>query len=1013
MKKTLLLTVFLLSASLLHAQLKGKVTDASDGSPIAGATVLIKGSDKGAQTNAEGNYEIQVNKGNVLVFSFLGMNSQEITIDNQSILDVRLSSDTQLLDEVVVTALGLERKAKSLTYSTQVINNEELTRAKDPNPMNNLAGKVSGLQINRSSSGAGGSVNITLRGLKSNRNNQPLYVIDGLPITNTSGSGSEGAFGGGTDKGDILSTLNPDDIANISILKGASASALYGSVGQNGAIMITTKKGQVGKTRIDLSLNSTLDQAFYLPKMQYRYAQTPSTNGDAEDSWGQKGNFTDHVNDFFQTGHTLISSIALSGGTDKMQNYFSFSNTANKGILPTNEFKQNTFTYRVSTKFFDDKLKFDGNIMYSNQDVKNRPSSGLYFSPIAGLYMFPRGLNFSEYEQNYQYLSPGRNVNLQNWFNINSDKGLSGTHHSQNPYWVLNKIPTFQTRHNIISALSAHYSLTDWLSISLRGTLNRRWDNFERHVYAGTQGVLGGQTSANISTDNGRFMRENGGAVTKYGDLLLSGNRSLSEDLSLQFTLGGSITDEESNSWNLDARKLRVVNGFNMGNLFRNDPINGLNEAFFRRQIQSVFAATNFGYKDYLFLDLTARNDWSSTLAKTPSAKSGYFYYSAGLSTVLTDYVKMPSWLNYTKVRLTYAQVGNDVAPYATMIPDATIANGMITPNNSGIFQDAALKPEISKSWEAGLEARFLDSRLSLDLALYKTNTINQYFSFSGPVGLLNTTVFLNAGNVENKGIEAALSYDVIAQDKLKWTTGLNYTANRNKVIELHPNLGERYPIGNFNVLRVGGTFGDIWGRTFMRDENGAMMVGANGRPMAGPDGYLGSTIPKALVGWTNTLSYGNVNLSATVDGRFGGKVVSITQGYLNSFGFSEESAEARDKGFVPIQAVDIDGKAVSQADPKEYYQGIGNRDGIIEGQMYSATNIRLRELSLGYRIPLQSKWISSAHISLVGRNLFFFRNDAPYDPELNTSTGVVGQGFDSFGLPTTRSYGLNLKFSF
>ncbi len=994
-------------------QLTGKVTDAQ-GSTLAGVSVSEKGTTNATFTNDNGEFTISVSSGSaVLVFTSVGFTTSEVAVNNQSSLTVVLTESTDQLEEVVVTALGIERKAKSLTYSTQTVKGEDLTRVKDANPMNNLIGRVSGLQINRSSSGIGGSVNITLRGLKSNRNNQPLYVVDGLPITNTGGSGSEGPFGGGTDRGDILSTLNPEDIASINVLKGASASALYGSVGQNGAIMITTKKGAAGSTRIDFSSNATFDQAFYIPKMQYRYAQSPSTNGDAEESWGVKGDFEDHTKDFYQTGHTLINSIAASGGNDKVQNYFSYSNTTNKGVLPTNKFNQHTISFRTSSKLLKDRLTVDANIMYANQDVKNRPSSGLYFSPIAGLYMFPRGLDFDEFKNGYEYLSPSRNLMLQNWFNINAEKELTGTHHSQNPFWVLNNIPTFQTRHNVISAVNLRFAVNDWLNLSARGTLNRQWNKFERNVYAGTQGVLSGQTSANIPEDNGRYQRDESGSITKYGDLLLTGNKDLSEDFQLNFTAGTSITDETSSGWSLDARKLRVVNGFHMGNIFREDPINALNENFGRRQIQSLFASTNLGYKGYLFLDLTARNDWSSTLANTSSLKSGYFYYSAGITTVLSDYLKMPEWNNYSKVRLTFAQVGNDVAQYTTMIPQATYNSGLITPNNSGVFQDAELKPEISKSWEAGYEGRFINNRLNVDIAVYKTNTINQYFSFSGPLGLLNTTLYLNAGNVQNKGIEIAVNYDVIRGNRFSWNTGINYTANRNKIIELHPNLGERYGIGNFNVLRVGGTFGDIWARTFMRDDKGMLMVGANGRPMAGPDGYLGSTIPKAIVGWTNTLTVGKVDVSLTIDGRFGGKVISVTQGYLNSFGYSEESAAARDRGYVSINAVDADGNAVTQADPKEWYQGIGNRDGIIEGQLYSATNIRLREFSLSYRIPVASSIFKNANVSLVGRNLFFLKNDAPYDPELNTSTGVTGQGFDSFGLPTTRSIGLNLKLGF
>lgn len=1013
------LFVLFLSFTVFHGfaqnvSVTGKVTDVQ-GSTLGGVSVSEKGTTNATFTNENGEFTILVQSGNaVLVFTSVGFQSAEVRVNNQSNVTVVLVESADQLEEVVVTALGIERKAKSLTYSTQTVKGDDLTRVKDANPMNNLIGRVSGLQINRSSSGIGGSVNITLRGLKSNRNNQPLYVVDGLPITNTGGSGSEGPFGGGTDRGDILSTLNPDDIASINVLKGASASALYGSVGQNGAIMITTKKGKAGATRIDFSSNATLDQAFYVPKLQFRYAQTPSTNGDAEDSWGPKGNFDDHAKDFYETGHTLINSIGLSGGNDKVQNYFSYSNTTNKGILPTNKFNQHTVTFRTTSKFLKDKLTVDANIMYANQDVKNRPSSGLYFNPIAGLYMFPRGLDFDDFKDGYEYLSPGRNLKLQNWFNVNADKGLSGTHHSQNPYWVLNRIPTFQVRHNVIAAVTARYAINDWLNLSARGTMNRQWNKFERLVYAGTQGVLSGQTSANIRADNGRYQREESGSIVKYGDLLLTGNKDLTEDLQLNFTAGTSITDETSNSWSLDARKLRVANGFHLGNIFREDPINALNEFFGRRQIQSLFASTNLGYKGYLFLDLTARNDWSSTLANTASLKNGYFYYSAGITTVLSDYIKMPEWNNYSKLRVSYAQVGNDVAQYATMIPQATYNSGLITPNNSGVFQDAELKPETSKSWEVGYEGRFANNRLNVDIALYKTNTINQYFSFAGPLGLLNTTLFLNAGNVQNKGIEIAVNYDVIKGNNITWNTGVNYTANRNKILELHPNLGERYDVGNFNVLRVGGTFGDIWARTFLRDDKGVIRVGTNGRPMAGPDGYLGTTIPSAIVGWNNTVTIGRLSASLTIDGRFGGKVMSVTQGYLNSFGYSEESAAARDLGYVSVNAVDADGNAVTQADPQQWYQGIGNRDGIIEGQLYSATNIRLREISCSYNIPVRSDVFKSASIGLVGRNLFFFKNDAPFDPELtNTTNGARGQGFDSFALPTTRSFGLNLKLGF
>jgi len=1014
-KQFIAFCLFLLSTISVHAQGKpvhGRVTG-TDGTPLPGVTISSRKSNKAVVTDANGDYSITAAPGEVLVFSYVGYATREAVVRNGEALNIILQTSDTELTTVVVTALGIKRAERSLTYSTQTISGSDLVKAKDVNPMNNLTGKIAGLQINRSSSGIGGSVSIVLRGLKSNRNNQPLYVIDGLPVVNTAGSGSTGPFGGNTDRGDILSSINPDDIQSINVLKGASASALYGSQGANGAIMITTKKGASGATRIDFSSTANVDQAFYLPKLQYTYAQSASEKGDAEDSWGKQGAYTDHVKDFFNLGTTFINSIALSGGTDKSRNYFSYANTANKGVMPTNTFKQHTLSFRNSAKLFNEKLSFDGSLMYAFQDVHNRPASGLYFNPLSGLYMFPRGLDFNQFKNNYEYLSPTRNLLLQNWFNINADAGLGGTHHSQNPYWILNKIPTDQTRHSLIGAVSLKYDINDWLSISTRGTLNRVWNTFERKVAAGTQGVLSGQTTGGTPVDNGRYIREEVTSTNKYGDLLLIGNKDLNDDLTLNFTVGTAISDLNSYGWNLDARQLRVANGFSLANLSRKDPVNLLTEVYQRNQTQSLFASANLGFKKYLFLDLTGRNDWSSTLASTPNEKSGFFYYSAGIAAILSDILQLRN--NYSKLRLSYAQVGNGVGVFVSQIPEATMASGNIVANSAGVYNDIPLKPEISNSWELGYEGRFIDNRLTVDLALYKTNTKNQFFTFQGPLGLLNTTVYLNAGNVENKGIELSLNYNVIKRTSFSWSTGVNYTANRNTVLELHPRLTNAYPIGNFNVLRVGGSFGDFWGKTFLRDASGKIVVDKDGTPLGSKDGYIGSSNPKALVGWNNSFKLGKVSLDFTVDGRFGGQVISITQGYLNSFGVSKLSADQRETG-VTIDAVDQDGKAVTNVPAQKYYQGVGNRDGIIEGEVYDATNIRLRQLSLAYQIPLRSNFIKNASISLVGRNLFFLTNKAPFDPELSTTTATGtdgGQGLDSFGPPATRSYGLNLNLSF
>lgn len=1020
MTKLKLLMLFMIIAGTLSAQTRqvnGRVTDINNNG-VPSATVKVKSSNTQTITDNDGNFSLSVPSGNVVLeISSVGYETTEVDVSaNDNSVSVMMATKSSALEEVVVTALGIQRKAKSLTYSTQTIKGDDLTTVKDANMMNSLIGKVSGLQINRSSSGIGGSVNITLRGLKSLRNNQPLYVVDGLPIVNTGGSGPTGPFGGNTDRGDVLSMLNPDDIVSINVLKGASASALYGSEGANGAIMITTKKGTAGTTKVEVSSSAMLDQAFYLPKLQFSYAQSPSAKGDAEESWGPKGDFKNHVDGFFNTGSTLINSVSLSGGNSKSQSFFSYANTTNKGVMPTNTFNQNTVTFRNETKFFNDKLIFNGSLMYSSQKIHNRPASGLYFGVLPGLYMFPRNLDFGYYKENFEYFSTTRNLYLQNWFDINFDEGLGGTHHEQNPYWALYRDPTDQTRYDVIGAVNLKYLLNDWLTLTTRGTLNQMWNKFERKVYAGTQGVISGQSTA-AGVDNGRYLREESSGLNLYGDILLIGDRDLGDNFALNFTAGASVSDFRNTGWSLDARKLKGANAFLLNAIYREEPnsIASLIESFGRLQKQAVFGSANLGFKDMIFLDLTARNDWSSSLANTPSEKSGYFYYSGGLSLVLSELMKFPDWNNLSKLRFTYAEVGNDIAQFASIIPQARFGNGSVDINNAGVFGDEPLKPELSRSYELGYEGRFFSNRLNIDVALYKTNTINQYVSFTGPRGLLNTTLYLNAGDVENKGLEIALNYDVIKGDQFIWSTGFNYTANRNKVLELHPKLGATYGIGgNFNVLRVGGSFGDFWSKPFLRNNKGKIVVSDDGTPLGDPqDGYIGTSNPKAIVGWGNTFEFGRFSASLNIDARFGGNVISTTMGYLNSWGYSQESADARDRGYVEVDAVKQDGTSVTQVPPQNWYQGVGNRDGIIEGQVYDATNIRLRDLALAYRIPLQSNVVKSATISLIGKNLFFFKNNAPYDPELNTYTGVGGQGYDIFGLPTTRSYGLNLKLTF
>ncbi|CAL1520038.1 SusC/RagA family TonB-linked outer membrane protein [Chitinophaga sp. MM2321] len=1004
---------------LQEREISGTVRD-NKGNLLPGVTVQIKGGNKGTQTNAEGNYHISAKAGDILVFSSVGFAVREMTVGSNTTINAKLDDNVKGLNELVVTALGIQRKAKDLTYSTQQVKGDELTVVKETNVINSLSGKVSGLQINRSASGVGGSSRVVLRGQKSIRENQPLYVIDGVPVANFTSAQptdlwgqSSGASSGGRDGGDILSTINPDDIESVNVLKGASASALYGSQAANGVIMITTKKGKAGQAKITFSSNFTVDQPSYRPDLQYSYLQ--STPGNLY-SWGDKGSSPDHVKDFFKNGSTWINSINVSGGTEKAQTYFSYSNTTNSGIVPTAKFGQHTLNFRENANFLNDKLNLDANVQMTTQNAHNRPTSGLYYNALTGLYLFPRGLDFNQYKNNYEYFSPTRNMYLQDWWNLNADKKLVGQDSQQNPYWILNRNITENRKDNLIASLALKYSLNSWLSIQARGNVNKSWDKYELKANAGTQ--------TTIADANGRYTYDYLSSTQYYGDLLVVGNTRLSDKIGFSFTGGTSITDLKQDRTFVDSKDadLAFANQFHIGNVNLNPAAKIFNQGQ-RRQLQSVFGTVGFNLSEKVFLDLTARNDWSSTLAYTPNVKKGYLYYSAGLNTIISDVFHMPAFIDYSKVRVSYAKVGNDVAAFSTL-PVNTITSGVLTSNTSGAYLNRSLKPEMTTSVEIGTEWRFMDNRLNFDFTWYNSHTKDQYFDFLISSGYLYPNAFVNAGNVQNTGIEASLGYQVIKQKNLTWQTTFNFTHNRNKLIELAPQLRGDYTItpkgDNVNSytlkLHEGSSFGDIYGVKFQRAEDGSIMVDDAGKPMTatGAQSFLGNPTPKFLLGWNNTLTFKQFSLNVLIDGRFGGKVMSITQAMLDEYGVSQATENARDNGGVDIAATKASGGKFSGKIPASTFYGVvGGRAGITEYYMYDATNVRLRELAIGYTIPLHATFIKDLKIGLVGRNLFFFTKKAPYDPEMSMSTDNGVQGVDVFGLPSTRSFGLNLKCAF
>lgn len=1012
MKNKLLIAFMLLfgivSSTFAQTTVTGVVTGADDGQGIPGVNIVVEGTTVGATTDIDGKYSLAVAKdATALVFTFVGYDTQTMAYSGQSTIDVVLNPTLTALNEVVVTAMGISREKKSLAYTAQQVDGDELTTVKDPNVINSLSGKVAGLFINKSASGAGGSTRVVLRGNKSTRNNQPLYVIDGIPVLNFSPDQPTSVWGGsnadgsvGRDGGDVISSLNPDDIESISVLKGASAAALYGSQAANGAIMITTKKGNAESAKITYSTSYTFDKVMNTPKMQFDYGQ--SSEGSV-DSWGDKGvNAPDHVSDFFRSGSTFINSLTFSAGTKKAQTYLSYANTSSKGVIPNSKFSRHNFDLKETANFFDGKLDVVAHMNYVHENADNRPSTGLYFNPLTGLYFFPRGLNFNEYKDNYEVFDPNRNLYAQNWIADNDNQ--------QNPYWIINRNRNYDKKDRVFANVLLKYNITKNLNIVARGNLDKSFTDFEQHIYATTQGTL--------AESNGRFVKNNTNGTQLYGDLLINYNKYFAEKFNLTVNAGTSIRDTRIYGEYFDSKgaNLRYANIFSLQNINQLDAAFNISQSLSRRQLQAVFANAQLGYKGMLYLDLTGRNDWSSTLPD-----KSYFYPSIGLSAIISEMVDA-DWLSFGKVRLSHAIVGNDVDPFVlnerhTINPVTGLQFATV-----GLLPGTELKPEISSSTEIGFDFRFFKSRLNLDLSLYKTSTENQFIQIGAPLGSGYSFYLVNAGIIENKGVEAMIEGVPIRNDKFEWSIDLNFTKNTNLVKELHKDLpnGEYYltepGVNNYAMLlREGGSFGDIYGKKFRRASNGNIVVSEDGTPLAAEGGleYVGNSNPDYMMGLSNNFKYGNFNLRFLIDGRFGGQVMSITEAMNDELGVSQATADARDNGGVEMDAEYEDGTPfVGKLDADKFYKAVGGRAGITEYYTYDATNIRLRELSLGYFIPLQSKVFSDAKVSFVARNLFFFMNNAPFDPDISMSTGTALQGVDTFSLPSTRSFGFSLIFT-
>ncbi|KKO92266.1 membrane protein [Sphingobacterium sp. Ag1] len=1001
----------LFSASLLHAQtsqVKGTVVDAKTKAPIPGATIKVLGTSNASSTDVKGAFQINVDdKNRILNISTVGYENKTVTLGpGETTVTVSLDEQTQQLESVVVTALGISRAQKSLTYSTQQVSGDELNKVKSTNLANNLNGKVAGVNIASSSSGPGGSAKVILRGNKSaSGNNQVLYVVDGVPINNqTLASQPDNVFGGQRDGGDPISLINPEDIENISVLKGASAAALYGSQAANGVILVTTKSGKQGRTTINFSSSAQIEQAVSTPKFQSQYGQGSGgkNSNTSVFSWGDKTNGAnyDNLGEFFRTGSNFTNSLTLSGGNEKNQTYFSYANTLAKGILPENDLMRHNFNLKESASFFDNKLTVEGSANYITQKLDNAPTSGFYYNPLVGTYLLPRSLNIADYK-NFETFNTGRNLYDQNWFTLSDDETTQ-----QNPWWIMNRNSTRSTRNRLLLNGSAKYKIAPWISVQARGSVDRTSEVWDRKAYAGTQHIL--------ARENGAYSYTNTTITQQYGDLTANMNFNIGDKLQITGLVGTSITDWKTEGTDFTSGKdgLKVPNQFFIQNT--TTPVTSTLSAN-RRQLQSVFASANLAYDNWIYLDLTSRWDWSSTLAYTP--QNPYAYPSVGLGIVLNDKLNLPEFVNMAKIRGSYAKVGNDLPPYTTLLTNRVDPYAVLTVNDIAFLKE--LKPEKTASLEIGTEWRMWNNRLNVDVTYYKTNTTNQFFKIAAGNASLNNMYAVNAGDIQNQGVEALVSLDAIKNDDFKWTTSLNFTYNKNKIVKLADGISEFTLTGegrnNFaSKLQVGGSFGDIYGQDFIRDGQGRILISEDGIPQKN-NTYtkLGNSNPIWQMGWNNSFNYKNFNLSFLIDGKFDYEVMSVTQALLDGYGVSKASGDARANGGVSINGVTPSGKAVTTVDAEKWYTSTAGMGPVSSQYIYDGTVVRLRELTFGYDFNIKDSFFKKLRVNAVGRNLFYISKKAPFDPEVTMSTGNSLSGVDIFMMPATRNYGLTLNATF
>ena len=1058
MRNFLLIVFLLLGASLGRAvaqdrTISGRVVDRATNEGLPGVTVLVKGTQIGGATNADGSFSLSVPaSATTLRISSVGYTAIDQPISDGPI-SIALVADAKQLGEVVVTALGREESKRSLGYSVQDVKGEEFTQARETNLVNSLTGRLAGVQISNSTGAAGSSSRIVIRGAKSiSGNNQPLFVIDGQPIDNSSFSNS--GSGGGIDYGNAVSDINPDDIESMTVLKGANASALYGSRGANGVIVITTKSGRKSQG-IGIAVNSTtsFESPLKTPDIQDQYGQGTGgefsfvdgagsgTNDGYDESWGPKldGRLLPQYNSpvvngvrqatpwvspgkdnirkyFFETGRTLTNNVAISGGNDKAGLRVSYTNLDQKGILYNTYLRRNTVSVNGGVDVTN-KFKISTNINYSDTRGR-RPGQGYdELNVMQQMYTwYGRQVDVRDLKSLYE--STGSNANWNN-------------NYHNNPYYVLGKATNDDQRDRLIGNLTLTYDLTDWLKLTAR-TTNDIYNQFnQRRVPA--------QTVSNAVQDD--YTEERIRVLERNTEFLATANRNVTEDVNVDFLVGANRRDNQLNRSQIAAPNLAVPDLFTLGNAAgalvtgnnfdanANSNNAGILNPESNRRVNSVYSSARVGFRNWLFVGGNVRNDWSSTL---PAAHRSFFYYGVDGAVVLTDALSLQdSFLSFAKIRGSYATSGNDTDPYrlSDIFTGGTAYGSSPVQTVYNTAYNPDLKPERTKSTEVGVEVRVLKNRIGLEVTGYNTDSYDQILTVLTSASTGYTAKLLNAGNLNNRGIEAVLTVAALAPSSpFQWNVSANFAANRNRVTKFD-DAGQikNYVIGSsgFGVnveARVGEQYGALFGSAFLRvpdgQYKGQIVYGADGTPQVDPTlRVLGHYTPDWIGGITNQFSFKGVNLSVTIDTRQGGQLQSETNMWGIYSGALTSTLPGREDGIIGVGVQqNKDGSYRPndvKADAETYYGGLSYN--ARESTVYSASYVKLREVRFGYQLPktvLQGTFIKGVGVSVVGRNLWLISSHAPgIDPETSFNNGNV-QGLESTQIPSVRSYGFNINFT-